>query len=793
MNKITPNYVCGKTFWLLLLVILPITTASAQYILKEKNSSKRISIHEHTEYVDVEQKNLSLDEVRNFPEIKFKDVPNENSDFGFTSSNFWLRFQLKNETDSELLYYFETARPITDVANLYVIKEDKSVTKFVSGDAIPFHKRSFDLRKTIFKINLKPNETQQFYLHVKSDGEMLSMPLVLHKTESLLEESAFEQFIFGFFYGILIIASILYMFFFFGMRDKTFFYYSMYVVFIGLLQFSIDGYFYKFITPNAGWFSLHAVAIFACVANFFLGRYAQVFLKIRGRNKFINNAFYVLYALDGLLLLSLFVLPNALEYAYPLANALGLILLVLIIASQASIYNQTKQIDKFFAFGILFLICGFVVFILKNFSILPLNFWTENGSKMGTGMEVIFLSLSMANLIRNLKNEREELQALALQKSEEMNELKSYFLSNISHELRTPLNAILNTAKSIASETKDEQVLNGSQIIKYSTYSLLSSVNDILDFSKIEKNEIKLELTDFDLVKTVEHIANNFKRQADDKGIELSFHKGESLPSMVKGDAVRLSQIIHNVLSNALKFTNEGFIKFKLDAKVLGNGKTQMIFTISDTGVGIPKEKMNSIFDSFSQESINDKRKFGGLGLGLFIVKSLVHLQNGKVDIQSQQGLGTVCTLELDYEIVKEEPKAITLVANEEFDLKGKRVLVVEDNAMNQMVIKMITKKWLNTTVEFANNGEEGVNQLKENPFDIVLMDLQMPIMDGYEATIAIRKGEAGENNKNIPIIAVTADVMESTKELVMEIGMNKYLSKPVSKEVLFESIKSLV
>jgi len=494
-----------------------------------------------------------------------------------------------------------------------------------------------------------------------------------------------------------------------------------------------------------------------------------------------------------LLLLSLFVLPNALEYAYPLANALGLILLVLIIASQVSIYNQTKQIDKFFAFGIVFLICGFVVFILKNFSILPLNFWTENGSKMGTGMEVIFLSLSMANLIRNLKNEREELQALALQKSEEMNELKSYFLSNISHELRTPLNAILNTAKSIASETKDEQVLNGSQIIKYSTYSLLSSVNDILDFSKIEKNEIKLELTDFDLVKTVEHIANNFKRQADDKGIELSFHKGESLPSMVKGDAVRLSQIIHNVLSNALKFTNEGFIKFKLDAKVLGNGKTQMIFTISDTGVGIPKEKMNSIFDSFSQESINDKRKFGGLGLGLFIVKSLVHLQNGKVDIQSQQGLGTVCTLELDYEIVKEEPKAITLVANEEFDLKGKRVLVVEDNAMNQMVIKMITKKWLNTTVEFANNGEEGVNQLKENPFDIVLMDLQMPIMDGYEATIAIRKGEAGENNKNIPIIAVTADVMESTKELVMEIGMNKYLSKPVSKEVLFESIKSLV
>jgi signal transduction histidine kinase/CheY-like chemotaxis protein len=793
MNKITPNYVCGKTFWLLLLVILSITTASAQYIFKDKNASKRISIHEHTEYVDVEQKNLTLDEVRNFPEIKFKDVPNENSDFGFTSSNFWLRFQLKNDTDSELLYYFETARPITDVANLYVIKEDKSVTKFVSGDAIPYDKRSFDLRKTIFKIKLEPNETQQFYLQVKSDGEMLSMPLVLHKTESLLEESAFEQFIFGFFYGILIIASILYLFFFFGMRDKTFFYYSMYVVFIGLLQFSIDGYFYKFITPNAGWFSLHSVAIFACVANFFLGRYAQVFLKIKGRNKFINNAFYVLYALDGLLLLSLFVIPNALEYAYPSANALGLILLVLIIASQVSIYNQTKQIDKFFAIGILFLICGFVVFILKNFSILPLSFWTENGSKIGTGLEVIFLSLSMANLIRNLKNEREELQELALQKSEEMNELKSYFLSNISHELRTPLNSILNIAKTMANDYDDEQIQNNSQIIKYSTYSLLSSVNDILDFSKIEKNEIKLELIDFDVAKTVEHIAANFKREAKDKGLDFTFHIENSIPQLVKGDAVRLSQILHNILSNALKFTNEGFVKFKLETQSSSDKKVQLLFTISDTGVGIPKEKMNSIFDSFSQESINNKRKFGGLGLGLFIVKSLVNLQKGKIDIQSQLGLGTVCTIELDYEIVKEEPKAIALVTNEEFDLKGKRILVVEDNAMNQMVIKMITKKWLNTTVEFANNGEEGVNQLKDNPYDIVLMDLQMPVMDGYEATIAIRKGEAGENNKNIPIIAVTADVMESTKERVMEIGMNKYLSKPVSKEVLFESIKSLV
>ncbi|MCF6128736.1 ATP-binding protein [Flavobacterium sp. AS60] len=793
MQTNTTLLACNRYLCLIGIFLLFCTNASSQFLLKKGNQSENITIHSKVEYVDVGQVDVTFDQIRNIKAFHFVPMKNENQDFGFTNHNYWLRFQLKNTTDEELIYFFETARPITDLAELYVIKSNNQVTKYISGDAIPYSQRSFDHRKTIFKITLSPQEQQQFYLHIKSDGEMLSMPMVLHSLQHLLEITSFEQFVFGFFYGILIIAAILYLFFFFAMRDKTFLYYSMYVVFIGLLQFSIDGYFYEFVTPQSGWFSLHAVIIFACIANFFLGRYAQVFLKIKEYNRFINNAFYVLYGLDLLLFLSLFFIPKALEYSYPIANGLGLILLLLIITSVAIIYIRTKKLDRFFATGIFFLICGFVVFILKNFSILPLSFWTENGSKLGTGMEVIFLSLSMANLIRNLKDEREELQTVALQKSEEMNELKSYFLSNISHELRTPLNAILNTAKTMANDSKDEQIQNGSQIIKYSTYSLLNSVNDILDFSKIEKDEIKLEISEFDLVKTVEHMANNFTSEAKDKGLEFTFIKGEDLPQMVKGDVARLSQILQNILSNALKFTKEGFVKFKLEAKKEKDNKVQITFTVSDTGVGISKEKINSIFDSFSQDSITNKRKFGGLGLGLYIVKHLVNLQNGKIKVDSTTGLGTVVTINLTYENIEVKKEIEVSVATNDYDLNGKSILVVEDNAMNQMVIKMITKKWLNTTVEFANNGQEGIQKLMENHYDIILMDLQMPIMDGYEATIAIRNGEAGEEKKSIPIIALTADVMESTKERVIEIGMNKYLSKPVDKDTLFEIIKLLV
>lgn len=792
MNKDAPIYSSIRIILIVSWLLFSNTYLSAQHIFTQENLFETASIHNNVEYVDVGQANLTLDQIRDDKVFHFLPLQKENKDFGFTTHNYWLRFQLKNSTDEELVYFLETARPITDLAELYAIKSNNKITKYFSGDAIAFSKRSFDHRKTIFKITLNPFEEKHFYLHVKSDGEQLSMSMVMHTFENLLKITSFEQFIFGLFYGILFIAAILYFFFFFAMRDKRFIYYSMYVVFIGLLQFSVDGYFYQFITPQSGWLSLHSVLIFACIANFFLGRYAQLYLKIENYSKLINQTFYVLYVVDFILLLYLFI-ANDFQLGYPIANILGLILLILIITSQTIIYVKTKKIDPFFATGIFFLVSGFVVFILKNFSFLPHNFWTENASKLGTGLEVIFLSLSMANLIRNLKNEREELQTIALEKSEEMNELKSYFLSNISHELRTPLNAIMSLSDATATETDTLKIQSNCEMIKYSSQSLLSSVNDILDFSKIEKGELKLEITIFNPVKILEQIKNNATTNALEKGIKIKYTVSNDFPEHVIGDAIRFGQIANNIINNAIKFTNQGIVKINLDWKKDKKDKIKILLKVTDSGVGIPKEKMESIYDSFSQESINNKRKFGGLGLGLYIVKTLIDMHQGKIDIQSQIGLGTICSIELNYlEIIQKKP-VLAVEPNTVYDLKGIKILVVEDNAMNQMVLKMITKKWLNTTVEFANNGEEGVNCLKLNHFDIVLMDLQMPVMDGYEATIAIRNGEAGEENKNIPIIAVTADVMESTKQRVIEIGMNKYLSKPIDKDLLFENIKSLV
>jgi len=791
MKQKIPHSFCSRLVFFLLLAF---TNGYSQYVFHKDSLPASVSLHRYTTIVDVGAKAYTIGSIQQqYDALHPRTLKTENDDLGFTDHYFWAKTVLVNATSEKLEYLLETARPITDLVELYTIdSEAATIGKSTSGDAMPFSERNFQDRKTIFKLVLMPHSQQTLYLHLKSDGEVIKMPMNLYTSERFIAMTSFEQLIFGVFYGILIAAAIIYLFFFFGLREKTFLYYSLYVIFIGLMQFALDGYFYQLVTPGGGWFSLHAVLLFAMTAGILLGKYSEVFLRIKEHNKLLYTLFQVLYVMAFALILCIVCVPALFAICYPLANVLGLLILILIISSVVYLYVHKKAVDPFFSVGILFLILGFGIFILNNFGQVPNSFLTQNSSKFGTGLEIIFLSLSMGNLIRNLKNEKNELNRLALVRSEEMNDLKSYFLSNISHELRTPLNAIMNLIDAISKEVVDDKIKQNCQIIKYSSHSLLSSVNDILDFSKIEKGELQLESVTFEPVKVLEHLKNNAALRAKDQGLVFEFSKGDSIPELLQGDVTRLVQVVNNVLSNAIKFTAHGAVKFHIDAKVQPNGKASLIVAISDTGVGIAKEKMDRIFDSFSQNSIDNKRKFGGLGLGLYIVKTLVDMQGGTIQMESTVDVGTTCTLTIDFDIVVPEKKEVVTTATE-FDLKGTRILVVEDNAINQMVIKMISKKWLNTTLVYANNGQEGLEAFKTHPFDIVLMDLQMPVMDGYEATIAIRSGAVEGANANIPIIAVTADVMETTKMRVKEIGMNDYISKPLKNDTLYEAIKALV
>ncbi len=759
--------------------------SNSQKIYDCEQLKNKKTIHQFTSQIDVNQKEYDINFIKNnFQKLKPKPLITENDDLGFTNHHFWVHFQIENSSSEVSTFFIETARPVTDIADLYIIDSDK-ITILKNGDLLPYSNKNFSDRKVIFKVNIAPKNKLKFYLHLKSDGEVLKVPIFLRTFENLMQQTSKEQLLFGVFYGILAIAAIIYLFFFFALREKTLLYYSLYVIFVGLMQFAIDGFFHQY--SDSGWFSEHSVVFFAIIATILLGKYCEAFLKVKLYLPLVYKLFVLVYSLALILFLTYLVYPYLAPFCYPFANVLGLLILLLIISSLLLLYHKKIKVDPYFSVGILFLILGFVIFILNNFGQVSNTFFTQNSSKFGTGFEIIFLSLSMANLIRNLKNDKNELIKQELARSIEMNELKSYFLSNISHELRTPLNAIINLNEQNSKEKSLDLIQKNCEIIDYSSQSLLGSVNDILDFSKIQKNQLKLNFQPFDLNILVDKIAHNFKIQSENKGLDFEYKINNQIQNFLLGDPIRLQQVITNILNNAIKFTSEGFVKLEILLKKETNNHASLHVAVFDSGIGIQSEKKEKIFDSFSQNSITNKRQFGGLGLGLYIVKTLVDLKKGKIKLESDPNVGTTIQIDINYEIgeeiIQEEPIEF------DFKLKNTRLLYVEDNKMNQMVIKMIVKKWKNTILEIVENGQECLSILEQSTYDLILMDLQMPIMDGYEATIEIRKGNSGINNKDIPIIALTADVIETTKQTVFDIGMNNYLTKPVVNELLYKTI----
>lgn len=765
-------------------------------LLISTNQNQSYALYPYTRITDVGQSKLSLTEFKaKASSFESKPVMHMNANIGFTNNYYWLTFSIQNNTNTKRTFYLETARPITDYVQLHSEFANGITKSQESGDAIPFTERDYEHRKTIFKIDLPANEKVNFYLNLKSDGEVINLPLKLNTADELVIQTYKEQLVYGIFYGILLLAAITYLFFYFALEDKSFLYYFLYVTFVGLLQFALDGFFYQYFGPEAGTLSLKAVIIFAALSTMFFVKYTQWFLHTSEHFKTLNKIYKALFASILVLFIICLFAPQIPALSYTIINAMALLSLVLVITTVFVSIVQKVKVDSFFIAGISCMVLGFTIFILNNFSIIPNSFITENSSKLGTGLEVIFLSLSMSNRIRKLKSEKEMAQTLALKKSEDMNDLKTYFMSNMSHELRTPLNAIMGIADVMLNENIDPKIKENFEVIKYSSLSLLSSVNDILDFSKIEKGELKLDYVEFEPVQLFVHINYSANKQALDKGLLFTYEIDENLPSLLLGDSVRLSQIMNNVISNAIKFTPTGWVNVRIKIIAQFDNEIVLQMAISDSGVGIPKEKIESIYESFNQESITNKRKFGGLGLGLSIVKKLVDLQGGKINITSKTGQGTTCTIELPFTIITQSQMITEPIQKEEpaIEDNGVNILLVEDNAINQLIMKKIMNKWENVRYAIANHGEEGLQLLQQDHFDIVLMDLQMPVMDGYEAATAIRVGTAGISNIDIPIIALTADVMEGTKERVKQIGMDEYMSKPVDQQFLYQNIMRLV
>lgn len=389
--------------------------------------------------------------------------------------------------------------------------------------------------------------------------------------------------------------------------------------------------------------------------------------------------------------------------------------------------------------------------------------------------------------ISSRKKHEEELLA-AKEKAEKANRSKAEFLSTMSHEIRTPMNGLFGTIELLLAENPREDQKEYLGIMKHSTESLLVILNDILDFSKLEAGHIEFDIREFSLAELCGRVISTYKAGAEDKGLELKYHEESPLPELIKSDPVRLSQVLNNLISNAIKFTENGSVTLSVDIIAESEQKATARFEVSDTGVGIPKNQLKRIFDRFTQvESMKSIAQHSGTGLGLAISQKLIQMQGGKIKVSSEVGTGSKFFFELNFEKGEKVESVDEITEAKEHNLSGISVLLIEDNRVNQIVAKKMLEKW-GCQVTSAYNGEEGVQTHSKQSFDIILMDLQMPIMDGIEATKIIR---AKSENGDVPIIALTADVLPEIRVKVVEAGMNDIVTKPFEKEKLFYTMSS--
>ena len=395
----------------------------------------------------------------------------------------------------------------------------------------------------------------------------------------------------------------------------------------------------------------------------------------------------------------------------------------------------------------------------------------------------------LKDLLKKLEQNNRELENQK-EKAEEATRVKAMFLANMSHEIRTPLNGIIGISKVLEESALDENQKELAGIITASGENLLNIINDILDFSKIESGQIQLENIDFNVKEVVNNIVKLLQFNAGKKSLKLIVELDKKIPETLTGDPFRLNQIITNLVNNAIKFTEKGWVRISAELMKKENSNVEILFKITDTGIGISEEGIKKLFKEFSQTENSTSRKYGGTGLGLAICRNLTSLMGGTIGVKSEPEKGSEFWFRLKFNY-KEEKMSSTIKKVE--IPNDTRILYAEDNPINQKVTQLLLQK-IGVTCDIANDGNEAFAKFMKNNYELILMDMQMPELDGIGATRKIREYEEANGEKEpVCIVAVTANAFSEDRQKCIDAGMNDFISKPFKEYELQKIIENAV
>ncbi|MEK2687768.1 ATP-binding protein [Bdellovibrio sp. GT3] len=415
---------------------------------------------------------------------------------------------------------------------------------------------------------------------------------------------------------------------------------------------------------------------------------------------------------------------------------------------------------------------------------------------LGIGVSFLLFFLS-TRLLSNQIRMRESIEAeleVARTKALEASNMKSVFLANMSHEIRTPLNGIIGMLKLFEQTPLNSRQQDYFETIKTSSNALLSLINEILDLSKIESGKLQLEETNFELSSLVRSAVSIVEYSARMKNLEIKIEIDPTVPEFLTGDPLRLRQVLLNLINNAIKFSEQGIIKVRITPKGPdAEGSMHLLFEVIDQGVGFDDDTRKKLFKSFTQGDSSTTRKYGGTGLGLAISKQIVEMMRGKIDVDSVKGIGSRFYFDVNLGVPSTDATISRMANLKPTSMIRGHILIAEDNLINQKVVSEMLAT-MGCTSRTAENGNAAIAALLSEKFDLVLMDAQMPVLDGYEATRRIRKGQAGDDNRAIPILATTANAIKGDIEQCLESGMNDYISKPISyNDLMFKINKWII